>query len=171
MLSRLCRNLGLPMIDIVRRDEQATALRAEGSKHVLVSEADGFDDELRALCARLGVRFAFDAVSGEATGRLVRGLGDGGQVLVYGLLSGAPCQIDTHELVFRHSTVTGFTLYHWLKQTGPIRQIPDAAFRTAPPRRCAPDRSARALSARRIRARARVGARRSERGRFLLAGD
>ena len=44
-------------------------------------------------------------------------------VLVYGLLSGQPCQIDTRELVFRHATVTGFTLYHWLEQTGTIGKL------------------------------------------------
>src|SRR5438105_4002168 len=83
VLVRLCARHRLPLVNVVRRAEQADALRALGAEHVVVSSAAGAGDELRALCERLGVRFAFDAVAGEATLMLARALGKGGRILVF----------------------------------------------------------------------------------------
>ena len=57
---------------------------------------------------------AIDAVAGEATGRLARCLSEGGVVVNYGLLSGMPCAIDPHMVVFRGITLTGFWLVNFL---------------------------------------------------------
>jgi NADPH:quinone reductase-like Zn-dependent oxidoreductase len=105
------------MIEIVRRDDQAAKLRADGGEHVLVSSAPEFERDLRARCEQLGARYAFDAVGGAMTGQLVRGLAVGSTVIVYGMLAGEPVQIDNHELVFRRAIVRGFTMYDWLEAT------------------------------------------------------
>jgi NADPH:quinone reductase-like Zn-dependent oxidoreductase len=117
MLVRLCAREQLPMINVVRRPEQADALRAIGAEHVVVMSEPGAEAALRALCDQLEVRFAFDAVAGEATGQLARAIGLGGRILVYGMLSGAPCQIDPGVLVFRRLRVEGFTMYAWIERT------------------------------------------------------
>ena len=123
MLSRLCRRRGLPMVDVVRRPEQAEALRADGAEHVVVSTAPGAGAEMRATCARLAVRLAFDAIGGEATRQLAHALPDGGRVVVYGLLSGEPCVVDTADLVFRDTHIEGFTMYRWLADTSMLGQL------------------------------------------------
>ncbi|HUJ60835.1 MAG TPA: hypothetical protein VLX92_20170, partial [Kofleriaceae bacterium] len=81
------------------------------------------DDELRALCDRLGVTCALDAIAGEATGQLARAIGVGGQILVYGMLSGAPCQVDPYTLVFRRLRVEGFTMYAWLERSSTLGKL------------------------------------------------
>jgi len=132
MMVRLCARERLPLVNIVRRPEQAAALRSLGAEHVVVSSDPGAGDALRALCDRLGVRFGFDAVAGEATDQLARAIGIDGTILVYGMLSGKPCQIDTDTLVFRRLHVEGFTMYAWLEHTslfGKLRTLTAAQRR------------------------------------------
>jgi len=123
MLVRLCARDRLPLINVVRRPEQAAALRAIGAEHVVdTSELDA-DATLRALCSRLGVRFAFDAIGGAATDQLARALVDNGRILVYGMLANAPVQVDTNTLVFRQLRVEGFTMYAWLEATSLLTKL------------------------------------------------
>jgi NADPH:quinone reductase-like Zn-dependent oxidoreductase len=134
MLVRTCLREGLTLVNVVRRPEQAARLRELGAEHVIVTSEPNADLELRALCERLDVRFAFDAVAGEATNQLGRAIGVGGRILVYGMLSGAPCQLDANTLVFRRLSVEGFTMYAWLEQTsmlGKLRTLNRAASRLA----------------------------------------
>lgn len=123
MLVRLCARARLPLVSVVRRPEQAASLRALGAEHVVVSGEPGSDEALRALCDRLGVRFAFDAVAGAATGQLAAAIGVGGRVLVYGMLAGEPCQIDPNVLVFRRLHVDGFTMYEWVERTSMLGKL------------------------------------------------
>ncbi len=123
MIVRLCVREGLTLINVVRRQEQADALRAIGAEHVVVSTAADADAELRSSCERFGVRFALDAIAGQATDQLARAIGVGGHILVYGMLSGAPAQVDTHTLVFHRLRVEGFTMYAWLEQTSLIGKL------------------------------------------------
>lgn len=123
MLVRLCARERLPLVNVVRRAEQATALRAIGAEHVVVMTDAGAEDELRVLCNKLAVRFAFDAVAGEATGQLARAIGIDGRILVYGMLSGKPCEIDYDALIFRRLRIDGFTMYAWVEQTSLFGQV------------------------------------------------
>lgn len=123
MLVRLCARARLPLVNLVRRPEQAAALRALGAEHVIATSEPGADAALRKLCAELGVRFAFDAVAGEATEQLARAIGERGRILVYGMLSRAPCQIDPDTLVFRRLRVDGFTMYAWVEDTSMFAKL------------------------------------------------
>jgi NADPH:quinone reductase len=123
MMVRLCARERLPLVNLVRRPEQAAALRAIGAEHVIVTSEPGADDALRALCDRLGVRFGFDAIAGEATGQLARAIDIDGHILVYGMLSGRPCQVDTDPLIFRRLRIEGFTMYAWLEHTSTLGQL------------------------------------------------
>jgi NADPH:quinone reductase-like Zn-dependent oxidoreductase len=107
----------------VRRPEQAAALQALGAEHVVLSTAPDADATLHALCAKLGVTYAFDAIAGDATDQLARALPTGGHVLVYGMLSGQPCHVDGNALVFRRLHVEGFTMYAWLEHTSMLGQL------------------------------------------------
>jgi NADPH:quinone reductase-like Zn-dependent oxidoreductase len=53
---------------------------------------------------------ALDAVAGEATGRLAECLASGGRLIVYGHLSGLPCEIPSMLLTSRGLRVSGFSL-------------------------------------------------------------
>lgn len=114
---------GVAIIDIVRRQEQAEALRADGTRHVLATEAADFDAALSDLCARLDCRLAFDAVAGEMTARLAEALQPGGEILTYGELSGEPARVNPATMTFKGLTVRGFWLTRWSSEKSLLRQV------------------------------------------------
>lgn len=118
MMVRLCASERIPLVNVVRRAEQAEALHALGAEHVVVA-----DEDLSAVCGKLGVTCGFDALGGPATNRLAAAVATGGTIHVYGMLSGAPVELDPATLVFRRITVHGFTMYEWLEQTSLVGQL------------------------------------------------
>ncbi|MFV3075005.1 alcohol dehydrogenase catalytic domain-containing protein [Niveispirillum fermenti] len=95
LVRHFAAGLGVPVIDIGRA----------GSGHTF---CDGPD-----LAARLAARcavLALDCVAGEATGRLAACLAPGGTLLVYGHLSGQPCQVPSTLLTGRGLSIRGFSL-------------------------------------------------------------
>ncbi|WP_175607341.1 zinc-binding dehydrogenase [Deinococcus marmoris] len=110
MVQRLATSAGLPLINIVRRDEQVTSLRKGGAEHVLNSEAEDFDAQLKQLCGDLNATMALDAVGGELSGRLLAAMPEHSTVLVYGVLGGKSLTVSPYDLVFRDGHVSGFYL-------------------------------------------------------------
>ncbi|MFQ5784792.1 MAG: zinc-dependent alcohol dehydrogenase family protein [Alphaproteobacteria bacterium] len=109
LLVRLARAEGVRTVNVVRREALIAPLAALGADVVLT---DGADLPARVAEATGGadIRLAVDAVAGETCGRLAACLGEGGTVVNYGLLSGRPCAIEPHHIVFRGITLTGFWL-------------------------------------------------------------
>lgn len=66
MLVKLCAKDGVPLVNVVRRAEQVTTLRALGAEHVVDSSAASFEDDLADAIARAGATLAFDAIGGGA---------------------------------------------------------------------------------------------------------
>ncbi|MES2187446.1 MAG: zinc-binding dehydrogenase [Pseudomonadota bacterium] len=64
MLLRICLQDGVPLVNIVRRQEQAELLRAQGASHVCVTEAPTFQQDLTEALAATGATIAFDATGG-----------------------------------------------------------------------------------------------------------
>lgn len=112
-LISLARAQGLRTINVVRRADLIAPLKEAGADRVLVDGPD-LDQRVRAAIGEDKLSLAIDAVAGEATGRLARCLSDGGVVVNYGMLSGEPCTLDPHQVVFREITLTGFWLVKFL---------------------------------------------------------
>jgi len=123
MLVRLGQKFSLPVINVVRRQEQADLLRGMGAEHVLNSADPGFDDELRRVCHKLGATIAFEAVAGEMSGRILRAQPRNSRMLVYGGLSLRPVEIDPASLIFEGKHVAGFWLSAWLQGNNLLRQL------------------------------------------------
>ncbi|HXK26114.1 MAG TPA: zinc-binding dehydrogenase [Myxococcota bacterium] len=64
MLVKTCIEDGVPLVNVVRRPEQVELLKALGAKHVLVSGAAKFMDELTEALVDTGATLAFDAIGG-----------------------------------------------------------------------------------------------------------
>jgi NADPH2:quinone reductase len=114
MIEARGRAEGLKIINIVRRADQAEAMRADGVRHVLSTEEAAFDATLKALCKRLRCRMAFDAVGGDLTGRVVEAMGRKSEVLVYGALALEAISLNPGTMIFKNVTVRGFWLTDWL---------------------------------------------------------
>ena len=64
MLNRICLKDGIPLVNIVRSEEQAGILRRIGARHVVDSTSPSFIDDLTKALAETGATLAFDAIGG-----------------------------------------------------------------------------------------------------------
>jgi len=64
MLNKICLKDGIPLINIVRRPEQADILRKIGAKYILDSTSASFINDLTEALAETGATIAFDAIGG-----------------------------------------------------------------------------------------------------------
>ena len=64
MLNRLCIADGVPLVNIVRRPEQATILTTAGALYVCDTSSPTFTDDLTAALVATGATLAFDAIGG-----------------------------------------------------------------------------------------------------------
>ena len=64
MLNRICLADGVPLVNVVRRPEQAQLLRDQGATHVCDSSEPTFEDDLVAALRATKATLAFDAVGG-----------------------------------------------------------------------------------------------------------
>ena len=126
MILQLSKRFKLPMIHVVRREEQVELLRGLGAEHVLNSSDANFDGELKEVCHALGATFAFDAVAGDMPQRLLYAMPRGSKVLVYGALSEEPVRMDPRGLIFEDQRVEGFWLSDYLENLA----LPNFLLRT-----------------------------------------
>lgn len=64
MLVKLCAEESIPLVNIVRSEEQAGLLRGIGAEHVINSSEPDFMDRLIAAIGATGARLGFDAIGG-----------------------------------------------------------------------------------------------------------
>jgi len=68
----LMKENSIPMINVVRREEQVELLKKEnGAEHVLNSSDPNFDKEFYELSKSLNCNVALECVAGETTGRIM----------------------------------------------------------------------------------------------------
>lgn len=123
-VNALAARFGIRTVSIVRR---SGAIPAEVARHgsVFVVDDGGDPGPLRqAIIGSTGgapVRLALDAVGGRATQLLGSIVAEGGTVASYGLLSGDPCRVAAHDVVFRDIRLRGFWLARWFQTADPAR--------------------------------------------------
>ncbi len=134
MLVKVCLADGIPLVNIVRRPEQAELLKALGAQHVLTSSAPAFMDELTDALVATGATLAFDAIGGgtlasqilscmeAAANRAAREYSRYGstkhkQLYIYGGLDRGPTEL-TRNFGMAWG-VGGWLLTGFLQKTGP----------------------------------------------------
>ena len=114
MLVKLCKAKGIPLVNLVRRQEQVDILREIGAEHVFNTSEEGWKLRAREVCKELGVAVGFDAVAGQATSDMADLINDGGVVYNYGLLTGEDCRFGPLHLIFQGKRLDGLLLTPWL---------------------------------------------------------
>lgn len=111
MLVKLCKADGVPLVNIVRKQEQVDLLKGLGAEYVCNSSDDDFLDQLTNALAETGATLAFDPIGGgrltndiltcmeRAASRGAKGLNTYGsqqhkQVYIYGGLSLEPTTLN-----------------------------------------------------------------------------
>ena len=134
MLNRICRQDGIALVNIVRKQEQVDLLKAQGAQYVCHTESPDFMAELTEAMAATGATMAFDAIGGgklagqilscmeAALGRHATAYSRYGstthkQVYVYGMLDPAPLEI-ARNFGFAWG-MGGWLLFTYLDKIGP----------------------------------------------------
>ena len=89
MMNRLLRENGIQVINIVRKEEQAQALREkygtpEQGCHVLNSEFGNFKDDLKKLAKKLNATVVLECISGPIVGVISSCLPEKSSIICYG---------------------------------------------------------------------------------------
>lgn len=95
MILRVGQSKNVPVIHIIRREEQVGLLRSMGAEHVLNSSDTNFDSKLHRLSHQLHATLILDPVGGEQTQKLLAGAPKGSTAMMYGSLSGVK---EQHQL-------------------------------------------------------------------------
>ena len=134
MLQKVCLADGIPLVNIVRSDEQANILRALGASHVLDSRAEDFRRHLADAVAETGATIAFDAIGGGDLGSFILqameqaanrsateysryGSSTFKQLYVYGALDTSPTTLNRMTFGFQWS-VSGWLVTSFLRRAG-----------------------------------------------------
>lgn len=123
MLIRMSLKESIPLINIVRKEQQVEELKKLGAIHVLNSNSDSFPEELSSLSRKLKASLFLDAVTGKETGRLLAAAPDGATLVAYARLSGDPIEADPSDLIRLKKTITGFQLGNWLSGKGILYKL------------------------------------------------
>lgn len=133
MLNRICQADDVPLVNIVRSDEQTMLLRDAGARYVVDSSAPDFAAQLTDAVAETGATIAFDAVGGGKLANAILhaieaaanrnasaysryGSNQFKQVYIYGGLDIGPTVLD-RGFGFSWS-VSGFLLTPFLQKAG-----------------------------------------------------
>ena len=112
MILRMGQAQNVPVIHIVRREEQVEFLRSMGAKHVLNSSETDFDSMLDRLAHQLNATLILDPVGGEQTCRLLAAAPKGSTAIVYGSLRGS--KEDQQSSGNPTKQIEGFFMPNWL---------------------------------------------------------
>lgn len=115
MLIRMCHLKEIPLINIVRKEEQREELKQMGATHVLNSSSKTFESDLKQLAGHLEATLFLDAVTGSQSSLLLRAAPAGTTMLAYARLSGEAISADPGSLIRENKILQGFQLGNWLQ--------------------------------------------------------
>jgi NADPH:quinone reductase len=116
MLIRLAIRFEIPLINVVRRNEQVQELQQFGGRYVLNSSLPNFDQTLKDLAHELNATLFLDAVGGAATSSFIQASPKGSAILLYANLSEEPFQVEPRRILQENKTITGFSLGNYTAQ-------------------------------------------------------
>ncbi|CAM3196721.1 Enoyl reductase (ER) domain-containing protein [Sphingomonas antarctica] len=134
MLQKICLKDGVPLVNIVRSDEQAKMLRAIGATHALNSGDTDFPAQLVDAIVETGATVAFDAIGGGSLGSdIVQAMEQAAsrtmteysrygsntfkQLYIYGALDLSPTTLNRLSFGFQWS-VSGWLLTPFMGKAG-----------------------------------------------------
>lgn len=113
MLIRLCKQEKIPLINIVRSENQRTMLKDLGAQYVLNSSENNYEEELGKLVHSLNATIYFDAVAGPQTEVFLKVSPAGSKVVLYANLTGGPVQFEPRLLIQGNKQLESFYLGNW----------------------------------------------------------
>jgi NADPH:quinone reductase-like Zn-dependent oxidoreductase len=123
MIRLLARKNNIPVINVVRNEEQVKMLVSDGAMYVLNNSDQEFTHRLQSLSEELKATIAFDPIAGGFTQQLLDNLPYGSMVVLYGNLSGAEQGTNLRPLLTENKKLHGFYLVNWMKDNSLLKTL------------------------------------------------
>jgi NADPH:quinone reductase-like Zn-dependent oxidoreductase len=123
MIIRLGKRHNIPIINVVRRQEQVDWVRGLGSEYVLNSTDADFVEQLRELAHKLGATLLLDAIGGNMTQQLAEAAPFGSTILMYSRLSDQDSSIDPRTALVKNLHFDGWFLANWLGKKNLLQML------------------------------------------------
>ena len=109
---QIAHELGYKTVNVVRRSELISELRADGGDIVLV-DSENLRREVQDAIGAPPVRLGLNAVGGESALRLANCLAPGSTLVTYGAMSLQPLKIPNGLLIFKDLRFRGIWINKW----------------------------------------------------------
>ncbi len=107
----ITRGEGGTAIALTRSSEKRQALLDFGAHHVIATEEEDLVARVKEITGGKGARLIFDPVGGPTLEKLVEAAAPSGTVFLYGALSREPTPLPIFNMLFKHLTLRGYTLF------------------------------------------------------------
>lgn len=110
VLAQLAKPRGIHVINLVRRADAVEELKELDIENVIATDSAGWKDDVKSLVGTSPIAVAIDGVGGDASGDLLDLLGENGQLVSFGVMSGEKMRISAADVIFKQAVVKGFWL-------------------------------------------------------------
>lgn len=116
---QIAAHIGFKVVGTVRRADQVQELLDLGAAGVIVTDTEDIGKRYAEITGqKKGINKAIDAVCGAVGTAVAGALAPRGTMIVYGLLSNEPIQIDG-RIIFTEAVVRGWWLVRWMQSHKP----------------------------------------------------
>jgi len=119
---QIAHELGYKTVNVVRRSELISELRADGGDIVLV-DSENLRREVQDAIGGSPVRLGLNAVGGESALRLANCLAPGSTLVTYGAMSLQPLKIPNGLLIFKDLRFRGIWINKWYDNATPAQRM------------------------------------------------
>lgn len=117
---QIAKLLGLKTINLVRREELADELIAQGADHVLLDNAD-VSEKVKEITGGDAPQLALNAVGGDSALRLMDAVAGQGIHVTYGAMSRRSLKVPNKFLIFKRIQLHGFWVTKWMAAEEPAK--------------------------------------------------
>jgi NADPH:quinone reductase len=115
MIVKHSKKIGLTLINLVRREDQAEILTSLGAEIIINTSDKDWQEQLRELAKTHEATAYFDPIAGETTGQVLDVMPADSTAYVYGGLSGKPVTYSPLGFIFGQKTISYAWLPVWMK--------------------------------------------------------
>jgi len=128
MLLIACKQEGITLINIVRRQEQVDVLASIGAQVIINTDIPDWRDVAKSIFKEHRPKALFDAVSGETSSEIIALMPRNTTTYVYGALSLSNIELSPSTIIFQGKNIRGFWLTDFLKTSKDPMSIFGAAL-------------------------------------------
>ncbi|MFJ4296091.1 MULTISPECIES: zinc-binding dehydrogenase [unclassified Curtobacterium] len=108
MVAQLGKARGINVIGLVRRAAGVEELREQGIDRIVATDADDWQDQVRAITGGAPIIAGVESVGGKAAGDIASVMGENGTLVVFGAMASPTLEIPSGKVIFGQLTVKGF---------------------------------------------------------------